>query len=272
VLREGSDFAGYEIVELCGRGAMALTYRARRHTDGRLVALKVPKARFLTDASFVVRFLQEATLDTRLKHAFIVRTLEAGQHDSIPFIAMELLHGMTLKEALDASERLATRRALQIARDVASALEHAHAQDVVHRDLKPENIMLRVGACLKVLDFGIAKVVGEIGLTSSNMFIGSPAYSAPEMIDSSTVDHRVDLYALGIILFEMLQGSVPFTGTSPVEVLMRHRTEPLPRPDELRYPVGAEIWRLIQSLLQKEPDDRLPDARSARIALELLLR
>jgi len=268
----GSEFAGYEIIELCGHGAMATTYRARKRSDGRLVALKVPKARFLTDASFVVRFLQEATLGTRLRHPLIVRTHETGQHDSIPFIAMELLHGMTLKEGLAASGRLATRRALQLTRDVATALEHAHAQAVVHRDLKPENIMLRAGACLKVLDFGIAKVVGEIGLTSSNMFIGSPAYSAPEMIDSSSVDHSVDLYALGIILFEMLQAYLPFTGSSPVEVLMLHRTQPLPQLDELHHPVKPEIWRLVESLTHKEPAGRLPDARSARIALELLLR
>jgi serine/threonine-protein kinase len=271
MITAGTSFAGYEILEPCGDGAMATTYRALRG-DGQEVALKIPKPRFLTDPTFVVRFLQEASLGVRLQHRLIVRTYETGQHDGMPFIVMELIRGMSLRQALATSGTLATRRALQLARDVATSLEYAHAQSVVHRDLKPDNIMLRVGAPLKVLDFGIAKVVGETGLTSANTFIGSPAYSAPEMIDSSTVDHRVDLYALGIILFEMLQGEVPFTGSSPVEVLLKHRSQPFPARDELRHPVAPELWRLVQSLTAKNPDDRLPDARSARIALELLLR
>jgi serine/threonine-protein kinase len=272
MLKPGTRFAGYDILALSGRGAMATTYRASRTSDERVVALKVPNPQFLTDPSFVVRFLQEAHLGTRLQNPFIVKVFEAGQWDSIPYMAMEYLHGMTLKEGVAASGRLATRRALQISRDVASALEHAHSRDVVHRDLKPENVMLRAGACLKVLDFGIAKVVGEIGLTSANTFIGSPAYAAPEMIDASTIDHRVDLYSLGIILFEMLQGSVPFTGTSPVEVLLMHRSLPFPSADSLSHPVPDGIWRLVTSLVAKDPDARLPNARSVRIALELLLR
>jgi serine/threonine protein kinase len=272
MLEEGSRFAGYEVLALRGQGSMAATYRARRLGDQRLVALKVPRPALMNDPSFAVRFLQEAHLGARLRHPFIVRIYETGEVGGIPFMAMEFLEGMTLKEAIAASGRLATRRALQVARDVAAALEHAHSRGVVHRDLKPENIMLRGGACLKVLDFGIAKVVGEVGLTSANMFIGSPAYSAPEMIDSSTIDHRADLYSLGIILFEMLEGRAPFTGSSAIEVLLKHRSERLPGPEGLPHPVPKEIWRLIETLAAKEPERRLPDARSARVALEMLLR
>ena len=272
MLRSGSHLAGYEIMDVRGQGAMAITYRARRSHDGRLVSLKVPAPRFLTDPSFVVRFLQEAHLGTRLRSPFIVRTYEAGEVDGIPFMAMEFVEGITLREGLATSQRLATRRALQIARDVAAALEHAHARAVVHRDLKPDNIMLRANACLKVLDFGIAKVVGEIGLTMSNMFIGSPAYSAPEMSDASTVDHRADLYSLGIILFEMLVGAVPFTGSSAVEVLLKHRNQPFPSAEELPHPMPPAVWRLIEALTAKDPNLRLPDARSVRLALDLMLR
>ncbi len=272
MLQDGSRFGGYEVLTLRGRGAMATTYRARRLDDQRLVALKVPHPTFLTDPGFVVRFLQEAHLGARLRHPHIVRVLETGEVDGLPFIAMEYLEGLTLKEAIAGAGHLALRRALQVTRDVADALEHAHARGVVHRDLKPENIMLREGACLKVLDFGIAKVVGEVGLTSANMFIGSPAYSAPEMVDSSSIDHRADLYSLGVILFEMLEGHPPFTGFSAIEVLLKHRSDPLPDPAGLAHPVPREVWRLISSLLAKEPRQRLPDARSLRLALELLLR
>jgi serine/threonine-protein kinase len=185
---------------------------------------------------------------------------------------MEFLQGMTLKDALQASGRIPEKRALQIAHDVVSALEDAHGVGLVHRDLKPENIMLRVDKCLKVMDFGIAKVIDEVGLTTSNMFIGSPAYAAPEMIDSKTVDHRVDLYSLGMILFEMLQGFPPFTGPSPVAVLLKHRSDPLPPLAELPQSVSRGTWSLVETLTAKKPDKRLPDARSARLAIELLHR
>ena len=185
---------------------------------------------------------------------------------------MELLPGMTLREALDASGPLARRRTLQIARDVAAALEHAHAAGVVHRDLKPANVMLHERRPLKVMDFGIAKVTGDAGITGSQVFLGSPSYAAPELGDPGPVDHRVDLYALGIILFEMVQGQVPFSGRSAVEVLLAHRCQPLPAPDTLPRPCHPADWRLIRRLTEKDPSRRLPDARSVRLALEMLLR
>jgi len=251
---------------------MATTYRARRISDDRLVALKVPKPRCLVDPSFVLRFMQEGNLGIRLRSRFAVQILEAGEEGGLPFLAMEFLQGMTLKDALAASGRIPENRALQIAHDVFSALEHAHAVGLVHRDLKPENIMLRVDKCLKVMDFGVAKVVDEIGLTTSNMFIGSPAYAAPEMIDSKTVDHRVDIYSAGMILFEMLQGFPPFTGTSAVAVLLKQRTEPLPDPGDLPTLMSRGVWNLIEALTAKKAGERLPDARSARLAIELLQR
>ena len=272
MLEVGSSFADCTVEAVAGSGAMATTYRARRQSDGRLVALKVPNRRCLRDPGYVVRFLQEAALGARLQNRFIVQIYDSGEADGVPWIAMEFLEGMTLKEAVKASGHIPERRVLQIGHDLASALEHAHGKGVVHRDLKPENVMLRVGTCLKVMDFGIAKMVGEIGLTTSNMFIGSPLYAAPEMVDAKSVDHRVDLYSLGIILFEMLQGFPPFTGTSPVMVILAHRDRPLPALAGLPHPVSRPLWQLVEMLTSKDPAKRLPDARSTRIALEVIGR
>ena len=271
ILRSGTRIAGYEVVEICGQGAMAITYRAVRCADGRAVALKIPRPRCLRDPAFVVRFLQEANLGSRLRNRFVARVYEGGEYNGLPYLAMEYLEGMTLKQALEASGRIQPRRAMELAHDAASALEHAHAAGVVHRDLKPDNIMLRVGTCLKVMDFGVAKMMGEVGLTTSNLFLGSPLYAAPEMLDAASVDHRVDLYSLGVILYEMLQGEPPFDGPSPVEVLLKHKTEALPPIDDLPQKVSPALWGLVVRLTAKDPDDRLPDARAVQLAIELML-
>lgn len=269
-LNPGNLFGGYEILEIAGVGAMATTYRARRIADSRLVALKIPLPRCLANPGYVLRFLQEAHLGQRLNNPFIVQIFESGEEQELPFISMEFLEGMTLKDALTASARIPEKRALQIAHDISGALEHAHSKGVVHRDLKPDNIMLRVGVGLKIMDFGIAKMMGEIGMTTDNMFIGSPLYGAPEMIDSKSVDHRVDLYSLGIMLFEMLQGFPPFSGTSPVAVLLEHRNKPIPKLKDLPVEVSKQVWSLVEILTEKDPNKRLPDARSLRLAIELL--
>ncbi len=271
MLKPGSTFVGYEILSIAGRGSMAVTYRARRLSDNRIVALKVPIQRCLKDSTFALRFLQEANLGARLRSPFIVRIYEAGEVEGYPYLTMEYLQGMTLKEGLHASGRVALRRALHLARDICEALEYAHSHGVVHRDLKPENVMMRVGKCLKVMDFGIAKMVDEVGLTSSNIFIGTPYYAAPEMVDSRSVDHRADLYSLAMMPFEMLQGTVPFRGSSAIEIIMKHQTHELPAFHELEHPVPREVYRLVEQLGHKRPEQRLPDARSVRLALELLL-
>jgi serine/threonine protein kinase len=255
-----------------GRGAMAVTYRAEAEHLRAPVALKVPHAKHRRDPSFAVRFLQEAALGRRLRHPNIVRVLDAGESDGVPYLAMELVRGMSLREGLRAAGRFSQRRAVAIVGDVASALEHAHAQGVIHRDLKPANIMVQASGPLKVMDFGIAKVLGEDGLTSSNLILGSPAYAAPEITGNRPVDHRQDLYALGIILFELIQGSPPFTDSNAVRVLLRHQSEPLPDRPDLDIPVDPGVWRLITALLEKDPDRRMATARGVRVASELLAR
>lgn len=255
----------YSVIDPLGRGAMAWTYRAAT-PDGRLVALKVPHPRCLADPTFVVRFLQEGTLGSRLHHPHIVRVLEAGEEEGRLFLALDLVEGRSLGQTLRQCGALPVATALGIARDVASALEVAHEKGVIHRDLKPENIMLSVDGRTRVLDFGIARIAGEAGLTTAGTFIGSPRYAAPEA-SVGPVDGRADLYALGILLFEMLQGAPPFDDPSPVRLLLLHARAPFPARETLAKAIPDAVWQLIAGLCEKDPDRRIPTAHEAVLAI-----
>lgn len=258
----------YTVVDPLGRGAMAWTYRAST-PDGRLVALKVPHRRCLTDPTFVVRFLQEGALGARLHHPAIVRVLEAGEDEGRLFIAMELVAGRTLASVLANRAPLPLPAALGVAREVAAALAHAHTKGVIHRDLKPENVMLASDGSTRVLDFGIARIAGERGLTTAGTFIGSPRYAAPEAA-TRPVDARADLYALGIMLFEMLEGRPPFDDPSPLRLLLLHVRQPLPPPETLPVPLPGEVWRLLARLCAKDPAARPADAATVQAELDRL--
>jgi predicted Ser/Thr protein kinase len=267
-----TKLGAFEVEGVLGRGGMATTYRARRTTDGCVVALKVPHEGYLADPTFVARFVREGRLGEQLHHPHIVRILTANQEDGRPFLAMELLPGRTLKQELRERRRLPLRRALEIAHDIAEALDYAHLKGIVHRDLKPENVMILPDGSVKVMDFGIAQLAGQPGLTTSNLFIGTPLYAAPEMVDPKTVDQRVDLYALGIILFEMLEGAAPFTADSPYRVLEMHLHDPLPRREDLAHPVPEPVWTVITRLCEKDRERRFANAEALLNELNRLLQ
>ena len=270
LVEAGARMGRYELQSVLGRGGMATTYRARRAADGQTVAVKVPHDGCLSDATFVTRFLREGQLGEQLHHPRIVRVLDAGEEKGRPFLAMELVSGRTLKQELREHAPLPVRRALEVARDIAEALDYAHAKGVIHRDLKPENVMILPDGTVKVMDFGIARLADQPGLTTSSLFLGTPAYAAPEMIDPKTVDHRVDLYALGIILYEMLEGAVPFTADSPYRVLEMHLRQPLPPSEQLAHPIPAPVWALVQRLCEKDPAARFPSAQALLVELNRL--
>jgi hypothetical protein len=272
VIESQGRMGGYELIGVLGRGGMATTYQARRDRDGAMVALKVPHEGCLADPTFLARFLREGRLGEQLHPPRIVKIFEAGEQSGRPFLAMELLEGRTLKQMLREEAPLPLRKAVEIARDIAEALDYAHAKGVIHRDLKPENIMMLEDGALKVMDFGIARVEGETGLTASQFFLGTPLYAAPEMLEPKRIDHRVDLYALGIILYEMFEGTVPFSADSPFRVLEMHMHRPLPGRAELPRTVPETLWHVVERLCEKDPAARYASAELLLVELHHLLQ
>lgn len=251
----------YVITQVLGRGGCATTYLAVHETDGTEVAVKIPHPHIVIDPDFLARFRREAELGAVLDHPRIVRILDPGPTEGDAWIAMTLVRGTTLESHLDAfrarHETIGLPELVHIAADIAEAIAHAHNKGVVHRDLKPANVMLgELGA--QVMDFGIARVIDST-MTSTTVFIGTPNYSAPEAIVSPKVGPPADRYALGVILFEMLTGAVPFRGDTAFHVLDQHRSAPLPDLHPLRPDVPPRLIRLVERLCAKRPDERPED-------------
>lgn len=263
---QGRDWFGdFRLFEMLGRGGMASVYKAERR--GELSALKRPLASLLDDPEFRERFLREAEIGRTLNHPNIVRILERGEVEGVPYFTMELLAGQTLGAFVRGQRLIEPRTATSIVVQAAEALDLAHTKGVVHRDLKPSNIMLLPDGTAKVMDFGIARARRFEGLTATGAFLGTPEYVAPEMIEGGHTDARSDLYALGVILFELLAGQRPFAGDTPFAILKKHRLEePLP-PSRIRAAVPAELDAIVLRLLRKNPAERPASAEELVIAL-----
>ena len=256
----------YDLIEEIGRGGMGIVYRALDTRLDRIVALKrLPEGLRRHHPRALQFFLREAQSAARLNHANIVTVYDADQQDGQFFITMELLEGEPLQTVLRERGQLSTTNVVGIARQVCRGLEYAHDQGVIHRDIKTANLFVTAGQIVKIMDFGLAKVLEEVrGATT--LVSGTPYYMSPEQVLGADVDHRTDLYSLGVTLFELTTGSVPFdTG----EVAYHHRHTPVPDPRELRADLPAELAQLILKLLQKSPEDRLA---SATAVLEVLDR
>ncbi len=262
----GQDWFGhFRLLEMLGRGGMASVFKAERR--GELSALKRPLASFLDDPQFRERFLREAEIGRTLNHPNIVRILERGEVEGVPYFTMELVAGQTLGVFVRQEGLVEPRAAASIVVQAAEALDFAHTKGVVHRDLKPSNIMLLADGTAKVMDFGIARARRFEGLTATGAFLGTPEYVAPEMIDGSPTDARSDLYALGVILFELLAGERPFSGETPFAILKKHSLEEPPPPSRIRPEVPAELDAIVLRLLRKDPAERPDSAEALVIAL-----
>jgi outer membrane biosynthesis protein TonB len=258
----------YTLNWVLGHGGFATTYGGYRRSDAVAVALKIPHPHLLQDPEALNRFRQETALGSLLDHPTIVRLLDASPTTGVPWMAMELVEGETLHDFMTRSGPLELPQAIQFAHEIAQALAHAHGKGVVHRDLKPANVMVSKGH-IKVMDFGIARILDSAGLTGTALFLGTPAYSAPESLKGSRVGPPADRYALGILIFEMLAGHPPFQAENPLAVMDMHRSAPLPDLATLRPEVPRRLVRLVERLMTKTPEDRPEDPEVLTILEEL---
>jgi serine/threonine-protein kinase len=248
----------YLIRRLVGEGGMGKVYEAEERLSHRRVALKVLRQELARSERGRRLFLNEMTILAHLDHPNVVRCLSCSEVDEQLVMALEFLEGRTLRDQLTADGPLEWTSAVGIAAQIASALAAAHRQDppIVHRDLKPENVMILGDGSVKVMDFGIAKVLQELSRTTTQS-VGTLQYMSPEQIDAGNIDGRSDLYCLGLVLYEMLAGKPPFESASPRELLNKQCTEaPPPLPDDVRRGLPRGVERLLFEMLEKSRDDR----------------
>jgi hypothetical protein len=258
-------FGEFRLLEMLGRGGMASVYKAERRSE--LSALKRPLGSFLDDPEFLERFLREAEISRTLNHPNIVRVLERGEVERVPYFSMELLAGETLQGFIRNWGAAEPRTAASIVVQVAEALDFAHSKGVIHRDLKPSNIMLLQDATAKVMDFGIARARRFEGLTTTGGFLGTPDYVAPETIEGRGTEPRSDLYALGVVFYELLTGARPFTGDTPFTILKKHTSEEPVPPTRVEKRVPPALETIVMHLLRKTPDERPASAEVLVVAL-----
>jgi len=269
----------YKVVGLIARGGMGKVYRAEQAPLGRLVGLKVLNPNYTgdSDPEFHKRFFLEASIASKLTHPNTVTIFDYGRtDDDIYYIAMELLEGRTLHRALREEGPLDMERAMHVARQVCRSLREAHALGVIHRDLKPANVYLvqhgDESDFVKVLDFGLVKNLDEKGeeLTQAGLFMGSPKYMSPEQIRGDRVDTRVDIYALGVIMYEMLTGKVPFDRPNSVNILMAHIQESVPPMAEMNPDVHVppQLEQIVMRCMAKDVDERYASMDEVLLALK----
>ena len=270
----------YRVEELLSHGGMGTVYRGTHILMDKTVAIKVLNPSLAADPKIVARFSREARAASRISHPHALNVTDFGEsQNGVVFLIMEYLHGQTLKEVIQGTGPMPLQRAVEIVRQVCGALDAAHAEGVVHRDLKSDNIMLvdvGGGDWAKVLDFGIAKIKEPVGgttdpaLTSPNLIIGTPQYMSPEQCSQAAeLDARSDIYSLGVILYELLTGHVPFTGESPTAIMMKHLQEPAPSLLDARKDVPASVGRVVSQAMAKRPEDRYQSAGELSEALSL---
>ena len=244
----------YEILEKVGTGGMSDVYKAKCHKLNRFVAVKVLKQEFGENENFVSKFKVEAQAAAGLMHPNIVNVYDVGNENGINYIVMELVEGITLKKYIEKKARLSVKEAISIAIQVSMGIEAAHNNHIIHRDIKPQNIIISKDGKVKVTDFGIAKAATSNTITSNVM--GSVHYTSPEQARGGFSDEKSDIYSLGITLFEMLTGRVPFNGDTTVAIAIKHIQEPMPTPRDYVAEIPISVEQIVYKCTQKSPDRR----------------
>jgi serine/threonine protein kinase/predicted Zn-dependent protease len=268
-LNTGSTFAGrYQIIEELGKGGMGKVYKVLDQEVNARVALKLIKPEISTDIETIERFRNELKTARDIAHKNVCRMYDLGKEAGSYFITMEYVSGEDLKSMIRMSGQLSVRTAISVAKQVCEGLAEAHRLGVVHRDLKPSNIMIDKDGTVRIMDFGIARSLRVKGITGAGVIIGTPEYMSPEQIEGKEVDQRSDIYSLGIILYEMLAGCVPFEGDTPLTVAVKHKSEMPKSPREHNVQISEDLSRLVLRCLEKDKEKRYQSAVELRSELE----
>jgi len=267
--RIGQLFAGrYEIQGVLGQGGMGVVYRAHDRDLDDVVAIKTLRGEALSaDPSLLDRFKQEIRLARRITHPNILRTHDLGESLGLRYLSMEFVKGLTLKQLVEAGEILPTPVGLRIAKQICAGLAAAHEVGVIHRDIKPQNIIIEATGGLKIMDFGIARLKEERGMTAEGTVVGTPDYMSPEQARGQTLDFRSDIYSTGVVLYEVFTGTLPFDGDSPLAVVLKHIQEPPPSPQARNPRIDPKISQIVLKCVQKDPKDRFQSVNDLYEAL-----
>ena len=244
----------YEVVSKIGTGGMANVYKAKDHKLNRFVAMKVLKQEFREDTTFIKKFKTEAQSAAGLTHPNIVNVFDVGEDDGIHYIVMELVEGITLKDYISKKGKLSVKEATSIAIQVSMGLEAAHSHGIIHRDVKPQNIIISTDGKVKVTDFGIARAASSNTISSNVM--GSVHYSSPEQVRGGYSDEKSDIYSLGITMYEMITGKVPFEGETTVAIAIKHLQDEMVPPREYTPDIPYSLEQIILKCTQKSVDKR----------------
>ncbi len=265
----GSTFAGrYQVIEELGRGGMGKVYKVFDTEIDAKIALKIIKPEIAADKATIERFRNELKMARDISHKNICRMYDLGREAGLYYITMEYVQGEDLRNMIRMSGRLGIGTAVSVARQISEGLAEAHRRGIIHRDLKPSNIMIDREGNIRIMDFGIARVIKTKGITGAGLIIGTPEYMSPEQVEGKGVDARSDIYSLGIILFEMLTGRVPFDGDTPFTVGVKQKSEAPQDPRRLNPDIPEDLSRLTLKCLEKAEDRRYQSAEELRADLE----
>jgi serine/threonine-protein kinase len=251
----------YEIEEKIGSGGMAIVYKAKDTLLNRPVAVKILRDQFVSDEGFIRRFHREAQSAASLSHPNIVSIYDVGRENDCDYIVMEYVNGKTLKEVIRDRGPLSVSEALNITKQIGEALAHAHSNQIIHRDIKPQNILVTSEGRIKVTDFGIARAVSAATLTHTGDIVGSVHYLSPEQAKGSQTTAQSDIYSLGIILYELVTGRVPYDGDTPITVALKHIQDIPEMPGKLVSGISSELDSVIMKAIAKNTEDRYKDIK-----------
>jgi len=267
-LTRGTTFADrYEIIEELGKGGMGKVYRVEDKKIKEEVALKLIKPEIASDKKTIERFSNELKMARKIAHRNVGRMYHLSEHEGTHYITMEYVPGEDLKSFIRRSKQLSIGKAISMTKQVSEGLAEAHRLGVIHRDLKPSNIMIDREGNARIMDFGIARSITGKGITGAGVIIGTPEYMSPEQVEGKEVDQRSDIYSLGVILYEMVTGRVPFEGDTPLSIAVKHKTEPPPNPKEVNAQIPDDLSRMILKCMEKNKENRYQSAGEVRSEL-----